>query len=167
MYRRACGASLLGALLALTAFIPWSSWRPTANAAGEHAPQRQSCIFDHMSLRTAPQTCRPHARAYPKNVTGAVERAIYDSTLLFGVPYPVLLSIARCESGLNTHASNGTHFGLFQFAADTFKRGSAALRSETGIVARSYWKALDSSYVAGFLFATGQSLSWTCEQPSG
>jgi hypothetical protein len=166
MERRACCALLLGALLAvLGPSFGGAEWN-AAHAAGERAQQASTCIFDHLSLRTAPHTCRPRAKSYPANVTSRVERAIYDSALTFGIPYEILLAIGRCESGLNPHASNGRRFGLFQFAPATFRRAVALLRAQTGIVAHSYWNALDSSYAAGFLFATGASLSWTCESTS-
>ena len=118
-----------------------------------------------MTLWTPSGTCRPKARSYPPKVTGAVRRSIYDSALVFGVPYPILLRIARCESNLNPRASSGSYFGLFQFAPDTFHRGAKQMRSQTGIRARSYWNPRDASYVAGFLFAVGEAPRWGCEPP--
>ena len=47
-------------------------------------------------------------------------RAIDDGALTFGVPYKLMLKIARCESALNPRASNGTYLGLYQFAPRTF-----------------------------------------------
>jgi hypothetical protein len=120
-----------------------------------------------MTLRTAPGTCRPRAKAYPKQVTGRVRQSIYDSALTFGIPYTILLKIAQCESALDPRASDGVHFGLFQFLPDTFDEGSANLRVMTGITTVNFWRPLDSSYVAGFLFATGQSPRWQCETQSG
>lgn len=131
--------------------------------AGELRTAQSACIFDHTNLWTAPGTCRPHARAYPATMHSSVRRAIYDSALTFGVPFPVLLKIGKCESSLNPRASNGTHFGLFQFARDTFKRAIVLMKTDTGISARSVWSPLDSSYAAGYLFATGHSPAWTCE----
>lgn len=133
-----------------------------ALASGMRSAQTQVCVYDHQSLKTEPRACRPRARVYPSYVKGTVKKAIYDSSLVFGVPFATLLAIARCESSLNPKASNGTHFGLFQFAPATFKRAVAQLRSAAGLSARSYWNPLDSSYAAGFLFVTGQASSWTC-----
>ena len=79
-----------------------------------------------------------------------------------GVPYPILLRIARCESGLNPRASYSGHYGLFQFLPDTFRGGAQGMRTETGIAAHSYWNPADSSYVAGYLFAIGKAPSWGC-----
>jgi hypothetical protein len=135
---------------------------PPARAGAERSTQGHACVFDHLSLHTDPHTCRPRARAYPRYVRGPVERSIYDSALTFGMPYPTLLAIAQCESGLNPHASNGTHFGLFQFVPDTFRRAAVQLRSETGVVAKSYWNPLDAAYAAGYMFVTGESTSWSC-----
>lgn len=140
----------------------------TVAAAGSHPEYANNCIFDHMMLWTPDGTCRPQAKSFPSHVVGKARRAIYDSALTFGIPYNVLLAIGRCESGLKTHARNAGHFGLFQFLPQTFKRGVALLRRDTGIVARSYWNPLDSAYVAGYLFATGRAGSWTCERaPTG
>ena len=131
--------------------------------AESRAQQKSACIFDHMMLRTAPGECRPRARSYPRHVVGKVRRFIYDAALTFGVPYEVLLRIAKCESGLNPRASSSGYYGLFQFAPDTFRRGAHQMRKDTGITAYSYWKPLDASYVAGFLFAVGESPRWSCQ----
>jgi soluble lytic murein transglycosylase-like protein len=74
-----------------------------------------------------------------------------------------LLRIARCESALNPRAVNGDHFGLFQFRPSTFRSGAVDMLAATGISTHSYWNARDSAYVAGFLFAVGQSPDWTCQ----
>lgn len=161
MERRARGvlfALVLGFPLALSA----SLGAETEAAAGS-LRQNHTCVFDHMNLWTAPGACRPQAKSYPPRIRGKVRRAIYDSALTFGVPFKVLLRIGKCESALNPRASNGTHFGLFQFAPDTFKRASRLMRVETGVQAHSYWNPLDASYAAGYLFATGGSVSWSCE----
>lgn len=130
--------------------------------AKSHTPPPHICIFDRMSLHSAPGTCRPRAIAYPANVRGNIKRAIYDSAMTFGVPYPVLLGIAECESSLNPRARDGQHYGLFQFLPSTFRGGRRAMRSMTGIQARTFWNPLDASYVAGFLFAVGKADRWTC-----
>jgi hypothetical protein len=134
-----------------------------AHASRPRSVPTQKCVFDHMMLRSKGSTCRPRAKSYPPAVRTAAERAVYDSALTFGIPYSVLLNIAECESSLNPRASNGTHFGLFQFAPDTFAQAAVQLRQATGVIARTYWNALDSSYVAGFMFATGAAQRWACE----
>lgn len=136
-------------------------------AAGTHSGESTPCIFDHMTLRSPATVCRPRAKAYPSNVRGAVKRSIYDSSLTFGIPFSILLKIARCESALNPRASNGNHFGLFQFAPETFRAAAARLRASTGVTARTYWNPLDSAYVAGFMFVTGNAQRWSCEPPIG
>ena len=78
---------------------------------------RQGCVYDHYVLTSSKKACRPHAKKYPTYVHGAVQRAIYDGALTFGVQYQVLARIAACESSLNPHAVAGSHFGLFQFAS--------------------------------------------------
>jgi len=153
---RALSALALGLLAALPLFTSTAR----AESGSGHA---RDCVFDHQALRTAPGTCRPHAIAYPSSVRGKVQHAIYDSALIFGVPYRILLKIARCESGLNPRADSGVYHGLFQFLPETFRRGAAMMRHDTGIVAHSIWKPWDSSSVAGYLFAVGQAPSWSCE----
>lgn len=162
MERRAL-RSLLAALW-LSALAASADRPPGAARAQGQAKSNATCIFDHMALRSSSHACRPRAKAYPSGVTGRVRKAIYDASLTFGMPYTVLLQIASCESGLNPRATNGNHYGLFQFVPDTFKRAARQLRATTGIAARSYWNPLDSAYVAGFMFVTGQSRRWACEQ---
>jgi len=116
-------------------------------------------------LRTESGVCRPTAVRYPRRVRGAIRRAVYDGALTFGIPYGVLLKIAKCESSLNPRAAHARHFGLFQFLPQTFAQGARLLAHDTGITARSYWNARDFSYVAGYLFATGRSPAWSCEPP--
>jgi hypothetical protein len=165
MERRARGA-LSALVVGIGIWFPAGAGHVHASSQGA-ARRAPTCIFDHMTLRTPAGVCRPRARAYPAAITGKAERAIYDSSLTFGVPYSVLLAIGRCESGLNPRASDGAHFGLFQFDPSTFRSAAVLMQRDTGIVARSYWNPLDASYTAGYLFATGHSPSWGCERTAG
>lgn len=133
---------------------------PVATAAP--SGRSHACIFDHQTLRTAPGKCRPRARAYPEAVSTGIQKAIYDSSLTFSVPYDVLLQLAQCESGLQSHASSHGHYGLYQFAPATFRDGASRMKKETGIAAKSYWNALDAAYVAAYLFVVRQSNLWSC-----
>lgn len=135
------------------------------SAAGNRGDPSASCIFDRLTLQTPPGLCRPRARAYPASVRGEVRHAIYDSALIYGIPYRILLKIAFCESSLNPLAVNGPHYGLFQFLPATFHWGARRMRRETGITAWTYWDVDDAAYVAGYLFATGYSRRWACERP--
>jgi hypothetical protein len=144
-----------------------SETQKTVFASGTHSEQASACIFDHMMLRSPTTICRPRAKAYPVGVKGSVQRSIYDSALVFGMPFSVLLKIAKCESALNPRATNGSHYGLFQFAPATFEDAASRLQTTTGVAAKSYWNALDSAYVAGFMFATGDAKRWSCEPPIG
>lgn len=140
--------------------------RGAVHADTKQATSNSPCVFDHTYLRSSSKTCRPRAKAYPSYVHGKVQRAIYDSAVLFGVPYKVLAQVAQCESSMNPQANNGGHIGLFQFLPATFRRGAQQLRGATGVVARSAWKPEDASYVAGYLFTLGEATSWTCEPAS-
>lgn len=157
---------LLVVCIAASLGLTWARTTAT-HAQGTHSGQNSACIFDHMALRSPTTTCRPRAKAYPSTVTGAVQRSIYDSSLVFGIPFNVLLNIAKCESSLNPRATNGSHFGLFQFAPATFRQAASRLQTTTGVTARNYWNPLDSAYVAGFMFATGDAQRWSCEPPVG
>jgi hypothetical protein len=129
--------------------------------AQRHAGKAVACTFDHTMLHTDAARCRPRALSYPPGVDDSVRRAIYDAALTFGVPYPTLLELATCESGLSPRAENGNHYGLFQFLRGTFRAGARRMRRETGIRAGSIWNPRDASYVAGYLFATGKAVpSW-------
>jgi Transglycosylase SLT domain len=136
-------------------------------AAGTQPAHTHACVFDHLMLWSPSGACRPRARHYPKKVSGGVERAIYDSALVYGIPYRTLLQTAGCESSLNPRAVNGPHLGLFQFLPPTFRHGSSSMRRETGITAHSLWNPLDASYVAGYLFAIGKAGSWVCTHWQG
>lgn len=148
---------LLVVLTALAASVPAGTGH-----AQTGQPRVAACIFDHVSLRTSRGTCRPRARSYPPGVKGPVKRSIYDGALTFGIPYSVLLDVARCESNLDPQADDGRHMGLFQFLPSTFWHGARGLRGRTGIRARTYWNPLDAAYVAGYLFVTGNAQAWSC-----
>lgn len=159
----------LFALLSAALVFPFAPGRPVEARTMRHNQSPHICVYDHTSLHSPPGTCRPQALVYPPNVTGRVKRAIYDSAMTFGVPYPVLLGIAECESSLNPRATDGKHYGLFQFLPSTFHGGRSAMRDMTGIQAQTLWNPLDASYVAGFLFAVGKANRWAClsQLPAG
>src|SRR5436305_5785699 len=97
---------LLIGCISVSLVLTWTTVK-TVHAAGKHSGQTSACIFDHMMLRSPTTKCRPRAKAYPATVKGRVQRSIYDSSLTFGIPFAVLLNIAKCESALNPKASNG------------------------------------------------------------
>jgi hypothetical protein len=156
---------LVGCIVASLAL----TWGPAkrVQASRARSGQRAACIFDHMMLRSPTTKCRPRAKAYPSTVKGRVKRSIYDSALTFGIPFAVLLNIAKCESSLNPRAVHGEHYGLFQFMPATFREAAVRLRANTGVTVKSYWNPLDSAYVAGFMFVMGDSTKWSCEPPLG
>ncbi len=155
------GRDAAGVLLVALTVLCASAWAGTGRAQTGQ-PRVAACIFDRASLHTSRGTCRPRARSYPAGVKTSVRRSIYDGALTFGIPYSVMLQVARCESNLDPHADDGLHMGLFQFLPSTFKQGAKALRGQTGIRARSYWNPLDAAYVAGYMFVNGQAEEWGC-----
>lgn len=148
------------AFVLVTVAVVGAAGRPAGVKAG--SARVSTCIFDHDMLRTSHGMCRPRARAYPGKIKTSVERSIYDGALTFGIPYTVMLKVARCESHLDPNADDGIHVGLYQFLPSTFSSGARKLRRATGISAGNYWNPLDATYVAGFLFATGESQQWSC-----
>lgn len=154
--------ALLAVTVSITCLLPYGIGIGTVEARS-HSATARPCIFDHAALATSPGTCKPRALRYPGHVKGPVRRSIYDSALIFGVPYQILLAIAKCESSLNPQAVNGNHLGLYQFVPQTFHRGARQLLHDTGIQASTPWSPSDASYVAGYLFAVGKAPSWACE----
>src|SRR5437588_5722278 len=127
MERGTCRVLLIGCIVASLGLGLVPSKR--SEAVRMHSGQRAACIFDHMMLRSPTTRCRPRAKAYPSTVHGKVQRAIYDSSLTFGIPFAVLLNIAKCESSLNPRAAHAGHYGLFQFVPDTFREAASQLRN--------------------------------------
>lgn len=68
--------------------------------------------------------------------------------------YSYALSVASCESTLNPHASNGTHFGLYQFDGATWA-GQPFHR-------HSVWSARWAALGAMWYWARGEISRWTC-----
>jgi len=85
---------------------------------------------------------------------GHVPACIHRGALHWRVSYQMLMRKARCESRLNPLASNGTHFGLFQFAAGTW--------ASTPYGHRSVWRAKWSSLGAAWMHRVGRGGEWAC-----
>lgn len=82
---------------------------------------------------------------------------IYWATY-YGVDPAYLLNIARCESTFNPTASNGTHFGLFQFLPSTY-----AEYAPLAGAGPDYWDANNNAHVAAYMFSQGQAAQWECK----
>lgn len=89
--------------------------------------------------------------------SGSIQQIIINAANEFGVPPSYLLSVASCESGFNPNASNGSHFGLFQFLPSTY----AAYAPLAG-AGPDYWNPTNNARTAAYMFAHGQSGQWTC-----
>jgi soluble lytic murein transglycosylase-like protein len=83
--------------------------------------------------------------------------AIAEAAARWGVSESWLMSVARCESGLNPYAFNGYNAGLFQFAPGTYWEFAGRI-GET----RSYWNPYGAANVAAFMFHEGLSYEWAC-----
>jgi hypothetical protein len=64
-------------------------------------------------------------------------------------------SIAWCESRMNPGASNGTHFGLFQFDWQTWRGSPYDHRG-------SVWSPKWASLATAWYLRRGQSTRWAC-----
>jgi hypothetical protein len=67
-----------------------------------------------------------------------------------------MLNRAMCESTLNHRASNGTHFGLYQFLPSTW-------RNETSYGSHSYWSAKWNALGAAEMESKGMGDQWVCQ----
>jgi soluble lytic murein transglycosylase-like protein len=105
---------------------------------------------------TPPPTPRPtpDIPAAPPPAPGTIEAIIQQAATTYGVSYPWMLKIARCESGLNPHAYNpaGPYYGLFQFLMSTF-------RANGGI---DIWDPTQQANITANMLAHGQAHQWGC-----
>src|SRR5262245_30788807 len=85
------------------------------------------------------------------SVTACIDRAAH----LHHVSAGWMRSIAWCESRLSPAASNGTHFGLFQFDWQTWNAGRYARR---GSPYSAKWPSLQ----AAWYLRNGQASMWDC-----
>ncbi len=94
------------------------------------------------------------AASNARDIQGIITAAANE----FGADPNQLLRIAKCESGLNPRASNGTHFGLFQFNPITYT--AYAPRAGAG---SDYWNATNNARTAAYMIAHGQASQWSCK----
>lgn len=80
---------------------------------------------------------------------------IRDAANRYHVSYALMLNRAVCESTLNHLASNGTHFGLYQFLPSTW-------RGETSYGSHSYWSAKWNALGAAEMQSKGMGDQWQC-----
>ena len=91
------------------------------------------------------------ARTYPAN---SVIGIIYAAANRWGVSGSWMVSIARCESGLNPRSYNpsGPYYGLFQFLMSTFVHNGGT----------NIWDPADQANIAAKMLAHGQAYQWSC-----
>jgi len=91
------------------------------------------------------------SRSYPP---GSVAAIIYAAAARWGVSGSWMVSIARCESGLNPRSYNprGPYYGLFQFLTSTFVHNGGT----------NIWDAADQANIAAKMLAHGQAWQWSC-----
>lgn len=86
-----------------------------------------------------------------RSVPACIDRAAH----LHRVSAGWMRSIAFCESRLDPGASNGSHFGLFQFDWQTWRGQPYARRG-------SVWSPKWSSLATAWYLRRGQASRWVC-----
>ena len=96
----------------------------------------------------------PPSPAGPPPSAGTIQAIIYAAATKYGVSYPWMLKIARCESGLNPRAYNpaGPYIGLFQFLPSTFRAHGGT----------NIYDPVQQSNIAANMLAHGGAGSWGC-----
>jgi hypothetical protein len=101
-----------------------------------------------------------------KYESGVVQQSIIKWADFYGADSQQLLRVASCESGFRPEASNGTHFGVFQFAPSTFI-GNVGYMKKRGLIATEaeydYWNPEHNVQVAVWMFSIGQQSQWSCK----
>jgi soluble lytic murein transglycosylase-like protein len=95
----------------------------------------------------------------PTEASGDVPTDIVKWANIYGTDPDQLLRVARCESHYRPDASNGSHFGIFQFAPSTFYANEKYM----GLTGLDYWNADNNIQVAAWMFAHGQQGQWSCK----
>jgi soluble lytic murein transglycosylase-like protein len=104
----------------------------------------------------APRPAATHVAipAAPPPAPGTIEAIIQAAANQWGVSYPWMLKIARCESGLNPRAYNpsGPYYGLFQFLMSTFRANGGT----------NIWDPVQQANITARMLAHGQAHQWGC-----
>lgn len=100
---------------------------------------------------------KPHVvplPAGPPPAPGTIEAIIQVAATKWGVSYPWMLKIARCESGLNPRAYNpaGPYIGLFQFLPSTFHEHGGT----------NIYDPAQQADITGFMLSHGGANAWAC-----
>jgi soluble lytic murein transglycosylase-like protein len=100
------------------------------------------------------QRPRPAIPAAPPPAPGTIEAIIQAAANRYGVSYPWMLKIARCESGLNPRAYNpsGPYYGLYQFLMSTFRANGGT----------DIWDPVQQANITAKMLAHGQAHQWGC-----
>jgi soluble lytic murein transglycosylase-like protein len=137
---------------------------PVAERIGHELPVRDPELIlpqeTPTPAPTAAPTAKPSARskpaipAAPPPAPGTIEAIIQQAANTWGVSYPWMLKIARCESGLNARAYNpaGPYYGLFQFLMSTFRANGGT----------NIWDPVQQANITAKMLAHGQAHQWGC-----
>lgn len=103
---------------------------------------------------TATPRPKPAIPPAPPPAPGTIEAIIQQAANTWGVSYPWMLKIARCESGLNPRAYNpsGPYYGLFQFLMSTFRANGGT----------DIWDPVQQANITAKMLAHGQAHQWGC-----
>src|SRR5579884_2041323 len=145
--------------------------RPAAVAVAPVSAASAVTVVEHQIVRQlisrapAPKpAAAPPAQAPPSHQTAAapvvsyspssIEGIIAAAAARWGVSASWMISIARCESGLNPRAVNpsGPYDGLFQFLMSTFRANGGT----------NIWDPADQANITAKMLAHGQAHQWSC-----
>ena len=137
-YKRIALYLSLVSLLAMFAGVPGSKvglqmvqrFADSVGAEGSESIDASESVAATMEFRQALIDLRPTPTPSPEMVelyedavaTGSMEAIILTAATEFGIDGDYLVSVAKCESGLDPHAvSRAGYYGLFQFDLRTWE----------------------------------------------
>jgi hypothetical protein len=101
---------------------------------------------------TPPRRKVVHVKFHPwgKPSAGQVREIVAAESRRYGIPAASLARRIACESRFRWYASNGTYFGLLQFAPSTFYRGIRTLRSRSVRLVRQKLRKVRGARITHF-----------------
>jgi len=112
---------------------------------------RTHACHDRVAAHVREATDRRLRHRCNHEVVACIDRAAH----LHRVSAAHLRGRAWCESRLDPSASNGSHFGLFQFAPSTYATTPYARRG-------SIWSAKWNALAAAWMERVGRGNEWAC-----
>ncbi len=130
--------------------IRWWARHAVANrrALNERTRQRDHA---NLRLRHAKQTIRRQALLARRRYAPTVALAVAYARAVYGIDQGRRV---HCESTDNVYASNGSHFGILQFAPSTWRT--------TPFARFSIYDPVAQALAGGWMVRAGRSSEWSC-----